>query len=243
MGSKRTREEAEFPAPTPTALSVGMGQALQWSGFNPQGLVTTTSGPFPSRANEQGFVRLDLATYNAASVTTLESEADLVRFVDQQALNAWGYDLNQANHAHQTAAINELRFVISRDGQAIGTELKWLGYDLQDGSWVHLDRQCMVPALGPDFTAPIYPCLGWVLLPGAVDEFGAAEQRFGFCTTTVPTGALANHATRAFSFVYDRYPQRSVIRRRIVTPVDPAVPPGGARTLVEGALALTYGDA
>lgn len=231
-----------MPATPTELLSVALGQALQWAGFRELSAAEAGGGPFARRANEHCFVRLDPATYSAGTVSVLSSEADLVRFVDHQDLNAWGYDLNLSGHADQTTVINELRFVISRDGEAISTELKWLGYALRENCWVHVDDHRMVPALGPDFTCPIYPCLGWVLLPGAVDEFGAAEQRFGFCTTAVPEGALANQASRGFSFVYDNYATRSVRRRRVVTLVDPARPPGDATWLVGNALALTYED-
>ncbi|MBY0363129.1 MAG: hypothetical protein K2X45_14590 [Phreatobacter sp.] len=223
-------------------MSLALAQALRWSGFRHQSPAALASGPFAVHANETVLVRLDPATYTIAFVTRLDIEADLVRFVDHQGLNAWGYDLNREGHADQTVVVNELRFVIARDDGVIATELHWHGYALEDGNWVHVDSQCTVPALGPGFTAPIYPCLGWVLLPGAIDAFGAAERRQGFCTTEVPAGAAANHATRSFSFVYDGYAQRRVIRRRIVTLVDPARPAAVARMLVGNALVPTYQD-
>lgn len=226
----------------PADLSLGLAQALQWSGFRPQSLAALSAGPFARQADEHVFIRQNPSGLAIAFVTPLDTEADLVRFIDHQGLKAWGYDLNQGNHADRTMVIDELRFVIIRDGAAITAELPWIGYVPHDGIWMDSDPRCAIPALGPDFTAPIYPCLGWVLLPSAIDEFGAAEQRSGFCTTEVPEGASANRATRNFSFVYDGYPRRTVTRRRIVTLVDPSRSPAEAVHIVQSALALTHGD-
>jgi hypothetical protein len=242
VGSRRSRKGAKASPPARAALAPGLEQALRWSGFRDLSLAERSAGPFAWPADETVFVRLDPAAYTIAFVTRLRDEADLVRFIDHQGPKVWGYDLNLNGHADRTAVVNELRFVVSRDEEAIRTELTWLGYALDEGRWLHVDRQCRVPAPGPAFTAPIYPCLGWVLLPGAADEFGAAEQRSGFCTTTVPAGSLANRATRGFSFVYEGYPERSIVRRRIVTVLDPARPPAEAPALVDAAMALTYGE-
>ncbi|MCZ8315139.1 hypothetical protein [Phreatobacter sp.] len=242
MGSRRSGGRTGPAGSAPAELPLALGRALQGCGFRQQSLAALSSGPFAPRAGDSVFVRQDPSSFAIAFVTRVDSEADLVRFVDHQGLMAWGYDLNQDNHAHQTTLIDELRFVITRYGAAIRAELPWVGYVPQDGLWLHCDRHCPIPALGPAFTAPIYPCLGWVLLPSAIDEFGAAEQRTGFCTTEVPEGASANHATRTFSFVYDGYPQRIVTRRRIVTLIDPSRSPADGVRLVDMAVAVTYGD-
>ncbi|MDP2802559.1 MAG: hypothetical protein Q8O26_11815 [Phreatobacter sp.] len=242
MCSRRSGSRTGSTGAAPADLSLALGQALLWCGFRQQSIAALSSGPFARRSGDGVFIRQDPSVFAIAFVIRLDTEADLVGFIDHQGLQAWGYDLNHHNHAHQTEVVNELHFVITRDGVAISAELPWIGYAPQAGSWLQCDPECAIPALGPAFTAPIYPCLGWVLLPSAVDEFGAAEQRSGFCTTDVPEGASANHATRAFSFVYGGYPQRIVTRRRIVTLIDPARSPTDAAHLVQKALAFTYGD-
>jgi hypothetical protein len=225
-------------------LSLTLGRALQGCGFRQLSQAAQSSGPFARQTGEDIFVRLEPSVFTIAFVSRLDTEADLVRFIDHQGLDAWGYDLNHDNHAHQTDVVNELRFVVTRHGAAISAELPWAGYALREGGcWLHCDPRCAIPALGPAFNAPIYPCLGWVLLPSAVDEFGAAEQRSGFCTTDVPAGASANRATRGFAFVYDHYLQRIVTRRRIVMVIDPSGSPADAAQLVRKAQALTYGAA
>lgn len=240
MGSRRSGTRKGPTLCAPAELSLALRQALQGCGFRQQSLAALSSGPFAHR-DDDVFTRQDPAGFAIAFVARLDTEADLVRFIDHQGLKAWGYDLSQNQHAHQTMVIDELRIVITGDGAAISAELPWSGYARQDGIWLHCDSQCSIPALGPTFTAPIYPCLGWVLLPSAIDEFGAAEQRSGFCTTEVPEGASANHATRAFSFVYDGYPVRTVTRRRTVTLIDPSRPLAEALHLVDKAVAFTYG--
>jgi len=241
LGSRRSGSRTGPTGSAPAELSLALGQALQWSGFRPPSLAALSSGPFARQAGETIFIRLEPSVFAIAFVTLVDTEADLVRFIDHQGLTAWGYDLNHDNHAHQTEVVNELRFVITRDSAAIRAELPWMGYTPQDGSWLQFEPHCAIPALGPAFTAPIYPCLGWVLLPSAADEFGAAEQRLGFCTTEVPPGASANRATRGFFFVYDNYCQRAVTRRRIVMVIEPSHPPADAAQLVQKASALTYG--
>jgi hypothetical protein len=98
-----------------------------------------------------------------------------------------------------------------------------------------------VPDLGADFTAPIYPCLGWVPLPGQNGEFGVAEQVAGFCSTVIPAGAQAIRDTRGHVFIHGGYPQRSIMRQRIIVILDPARSQSELATLVESAIALTYG--
>jgi len=241
VGSRRSGTRKGPTVSAPVDLSLALARALQGCGFRQQSLAALSSGPFAPRADDGVFIRQDPSAFAIAFVTRVVTEADLVRFIDHQGLQAWGYDLNQNQHAHQTTVIDELRFVITGYGAAIGAELPWNGYAPQDGIWLHCDSQCSVPALGPGFTAPIYPCLGWVLLPSAIDEFGAAERRAGFCTTEVPEGASANHATRTFSFVYDGYPLRTVTRRRSVTLIDPSWSPAEAMPLVARAVAVTHG--
>lgn len=241
MGARRSGGRKGSSGPASPELPLILARALQGCGFRPLSPAALSLGPFARQPGEDMFVRLEPSVFTIAFVTRVETEADLVRFLDHQGLNAWGYDLNHDNHAHETEVVNELRFVVTRDDAAIGAELPWTGYASRDGGWLHCDPRCAIPALGPAFNAPIYPCLGWVLLPSAIDEFGAAEQRSGFCTTDVPEGASANSATRGFSFVYDNYCQRAVTRRRIVMVIDPSGSPADAAQRVQKALALTYG--
>lgn len=226
-----------------TALAQGFEQTLRWSGFRPLTLAETSSGPFSRDEAERRFVRLDATTCNMAFVSGVESRAEVVRFLEHQEWNAWGYDLNLENRAHENSTINELRFVISNERDVVAAELRWLGYQLHGGSWMRSDPDCLVPSLGPDFGGEIFPCLGWVLMPGATSEFGPAEQRSGFCSTEVPAGASANQASRASRFIYDGYPQRAILRRRIITLIAPRTPPSKVAAIVEAALALTYGEA
>lgn len=241
MGSRRSGTRKGPTVSATAELSLALARALKRCGFRQQGRAALSSGPFAPPADDDVFIRQDPSGFAIAFVTRLATEADLVRFIDHQGLKAWGYDLNLDQHAHRTMVIDELRFVITGYGVAISAELPWNGYAPQDGIWRHDDRHCSIPALGPAFTAPIYPCLGWVLLPTAINEFGAAEQKSGFCTTEVPEGAIANPATRGFSFVYDGYPLRTVTRRRTVTLIDPSLSPPEALHLADKAVAVTYG--
>jgi hypothetical protein len=226
-----------------TALANGFEQALGWTGFRRLTPAEASSGPFARDASESRSVRLDAAAYNIGVVSRIESPADVVRFLEHQELNAWGYDLNLEKRADEIATVNELRFAVLHEQKAVAAELRWFGYQQQGESWIRSDSDCLVPSLGPDFGGEIFPCLGWVLMPGATSEFGPAEQRFGFCTTDIPDGALSTRDSRAYHFVYDGYPQRTITRRRIITLVDPLKPPSDVAGIVERALALTYCDA
>ncbi len=165
MGSRRSGGRAGSAGSAPAELPLALGRALQGCGFRPLSLAAQASGPFARQTGEDVFMRLEPTVFSIAFVTRADTEADLVRFIDHQGLNAWGYDLNHDNHAHQTEVVNELRFVVTRDGAAIRAELPWSGYVSRHESWLHSDPHCPIPALGPAFTAPIYPCLGWVCCP------------------------------------------------------------------------------
>ncbi len=165
-----------------------------------------------------------------------------MRFLEHQEWDSWGYDLNLGQRAHEMACIHEWRFAITGNAVALEPELEWLGYRRQGRSWLRVDSETRIPALGTGFAAPIYPCLGWVLMPGATSPFSAAEQRKGFCTTTPPDGAASQADVRGYVFVHGGYPERKVERRRIITIVDPAETIAGLPALVGSALALTSGE-
>lgn len=222
------------------ALSA-LEKALAWTGFRPLTMAEAASGPFTILAAEHRHIRLDAAACNMAFVSNLESQPEIVRFLDHCGSRAWGYDLNLQNHAHQTETVNEFHFLIASETSALITELKWLGFEQRTQGCMHVEPDCRVPDLGPDYSGEIFPCLGWVLMPGAISEFGPAEQRQGFCTCRVPTGAQSNHASRAYQFVYDGYAQREILRRRIVKIIDPTLA-ANPFMIVEEALSLVYGE-
>jgi hypothetical protein len=225
-----------------STLVDGLQQALEWSGFRRLSAAEASAGPFAFDASTWPLARLDAAALNMAYVMRLESQEAIVRFLEIQQPDAWGYDLNLENHASHILTINELRFVITPEVDAITSELRWLGYGQQGHHWVASTSNCLVPALGSDFRGEIYPCLGWVLMAGASSEFGPAEQKAGFCTKMVPDGALFQPGNRNFQFVHEGYGQRAVTRRRIITFVDPEAQPIGFKAIVEAALVRTYGE-
>lgn len=229
------------PAVNRAMLVLGsLERALQWTGFRPLSAAEAASGPFAPVTNERRHVRLDAATCNMAFVSQLESPADLVQFLDLCGSNAWGYDLNLQNHADQTETVNEFRFVIAEDAGSLAAELEWLGYRHQEQGRMHVQPDCRVPDLGPDYGGEIFPCLGWVPVPGASSEFTPAEQRQGFCSRIVPIGAESVPDVRGYHFVHGGYAQRSILRRRIIKIMDPRLVINPFE-LVEGALALAYG--
>lgn len=217
-------------------------RALQWTGFRPLTAAEIASGPFAPVAGERRHVRLDAAACNMAFVSQLESPADVVRFLDHCGSNAWGYDFNLQNHADQSRIVNEFRFVIAGETDGLAAELEWLGYRHQEQGWMHVQPDCRVPKLGPDYRGEIFPCLSWVPVPGASSEFTSAEQRPGFCSRSVPLGAVSVPDVRGYHFVHGGYAQRSILRRRIIRIMDPrhVINPF---EWVEGALALAYGAA
>jgi hypothetical protein len=223
-------------------LLSALEQALGWTGFRPLTTVEAASGPFTILAAEHRHVRLDAATCNMAFVSKLESQSDIVRFLDHCGSRAWGCDLNLQNHAHQTEVVNELHFLIATEASALIAELKWFGFEQHQQGFMHVQADCRVPDLGSGYAGEIFPCLGWVLMPGATSEFGPAEQRTGFCTSVVPAGAQANHASRAYQFVYGGYARRDILRRRIIRMIDPRLV-ANPFMIVEDALSLTYGEA
>lgn len=225
-----------------TTRADGLQQALEWSGFRRLSAAEASAGPFALDAAAWPFARLDAAALNMAYVVRLESQEAIVRFLENQQPDAWGYDLNLENHASQILTISELRFLITPEEDAITSELRWLGYEQHGHHWVASTSNCLVPALGAGFRGEIYPCLGWVLMAGASSEFGLAEKKAGFCTKVVPTGAHSQPGNRSYQFVHDGYGQRAVTRRRIITFVDPEAQPFGFAAIVEAALARTYGE-
>lgn len=223
-----------------TALADRFGQALCWTGFRPLSPAEASSGPLAQNAAQTGYVRLDANTYNCAFILDLKSEVDAIQFMEQLGLATWGYDLNLEGHAAQTELVNEAHFVLLDEHGSMLEELPRLGFRQHAGSWLRVDRDCLVPDLGPDFRGEIFPCLGWVLLPDTTSEFGPAEQRSGFCTKDVPKGAVASRDVRGYRFVHDGYPQRVIARRRIIKLIAPGTSSSDARAIVESALAQTY---
>ncbi len=114
VGSRRSGGRAGSAGSAPAELPLALGRTLQGCGFRPLSLATQASGPFARQTGEDVFIRLEPTVFSIAFVTRADTEADLVRFIDHQGLNAWGYDLNHDNHAHQTEVVNELRFVVTR---------------------------------------------------------------------------------------------------------------------------------
>lgn len=224
-----------------TDLAHEVEEALGWSGFRRLTSAEPASGPFAPRPGERRHVRLDAGACNMAFVSSLEREADAACFVEHLALKAWGYDLNLEKAADHALAVNEFCFAITHEPIFITSELQRLGCQNQDRCWMHMDRECLVPSLGPGYTGEIFPCLGWVLTPDATSEFGPAERRSGFCTKAIPSGALAAPSSRGYHFVYAGYPQRSIARLRIVIIINPATPGLSAGAIVNDALTAAYG--
>ncbi|MCU0885552.1 MAG: hypothetical protein MUC44_11530 [Beijerinckiaceae bacterium] len=221
-----------------TALADRIEQALQWTGFRQLTPAEASAGPFARDAAERRLVRLDAAACTMAFVNTVDRAVDVVRFLEHQGLDVWGFDLNLENHADRTETVIELRFAISDDHGAIITELRWLGYRQQGLCWTRRDDDCVVPALGPAFDGEIFPCLGWVLAPDASSEFGPAEQRSGFSTRVVPPGATAIDDTRGYRFVHDGYRKRGITRLRIIALIAPSTPLARAGEIVAQAQML-----
>lgn len=222
-------------------MPIALGRALGWTGFRPLTMAEAASGPFTMPEAEHRHVRLDAAACNMAFVSRLESQAEIVSFLELCGSRTWGYDLNLQNHAHQAEAVNEFHFVIAAEASMLVTELAWLGFQQKPQGHVHVQADCKVPDLGPGYSGEIFPCLGWVLTPGATSEFGPAEQRPGFCSREVPDGARASRDVRGYHFISGGYAQRDILRRRIIRIIDPRLV-ANPFIMVESALALAYDE-
>ncbi len=221
-------------------LAAKLSDRLRSSGFRLLTGAQHTIGPFAVRRGELRFVRHDGASYATASITTVESERDAVRIIEELNWDVVGYDLNMDYQAHLIETLGELRFFVGGERSSSPTELAWRGYRQAGACWVKSDKAFPIPALDPDFGGEIFPCLGWVPSPGESSEFGKADKRRGFCSKVVPENAQAIDDVRGYRFIHDGYAERSVSRRQILAFVEEHCDPA---TLVDDALALAYGDA
>ncbi len=128
-------------------------------------------------------------------VTRVETEADLVRFLDHQGLNAWGYDLNHDNHAHETEVVNELRFVVTRDDAAIAPNCRGpaMPHATEAGSTAIPDarsRRSAPPSTLPSIRALAGSCCRARSTSSAPPNSGRASARPMFRKALRPTAPL-----------------------------------------------------
>ncbi len=166
-------------------LTAGLIARLRSSGFRALTGSQLTVGPFAARRGELRFVCLESASYATAIISTLETDRDAVRVIEELNWDLVGYDLNLGYEAHLIERFNELRLFLGAEQTPSSNELTWRGYRQAGGCWVKIDEAFPIPALDDDFAGEIFPCLGWVPCPGEMAEFGTAEQRRGFCSKVV----------------------------------------------------------
>lgn len=218
-------------------------QSLARAGFRALTPAEAAAGPFAREPGETRYVWLEPFTYSIAFLNIPRGQAGILAVLETLAPAAWGYDLNLRQHAASTELIKEFRFVLTDEIEQTGHELRWLGYRQEGVFWVRHDAACPVPALAPDHAGEIFPCLGWVPVAGAASAFDPAEQRPGFCSKTIPRGALSMPDVRGYHFIYGGFAMRMLTRRRIVALLDPMNLDNDAAAIVAEALALGYGEA
>jgi hypothetical protein len=217
-------------------------QSLERVGFRALTPAEANAGPFARLPGEAGYVWLEPFTYSIAFVSAPHDHAAILAVLEQMGPAVWGYDLNLQQQASSTECVKEFRFVVAREIHPACEELRWLGYRPQGRFWTRHDDACIVPALDPDFAGDIFPCLGWVPVPGATSAFDPAEQRPGFCSRTIPRGAQSVPDVRGYHFVHGGYPVRTLARRRIITLLDPGHHDADLAAVVAEALVLGYGE-
>lgn len=226
-----------------TPLHKRLEQALERAGFSAMTPAEANAGPFARLPGETGFVWLEPFTYTVAFVTAPLDHEAILAVLELSGPAVWGYDLNLRQHAAKTELVKEFRFVVTTEIDQAGEELRWLGYRQQGAFWVRHDAACTVPALAPDHAGEIFPCLGWVPVPGATSAFDPAEQRPGFCSRNIPPGAQSVPDVRGYHFIYGGYPMKRIARRRIIALPDPPRHDADLPTLVAEAMTLGYGEA
>jgi hypothetical protein len=217
-------------------------QVLERAGFRALTPAEANAGPFARLPGETGYVWLEPFTYSVAFVTAPREQAAILAELEQLGPTVWGYDLNLRQHAASIEVVREFRFLIAKVIHQAGEELRWLGYKQRGTFWVRHDGAGTVPALDPDHAGGIFPCLGWVPVPGAASAFDPAEQRSGFCSRTIPRDAQSVPDVRGYHFVYGGYPVRTIARRRIIAFLDPEHNDRDLSAIVADALALGYGE-
>ena len=223
-----------------TPLHKRLEQALERAGFSAMTPAEANAGPFARLSGETGYVWLEPFTYSVAFVT---DHMAILAALEPLGQAIWGYDLNLRQHAASTELVKEFRFVVTTEIDQAGEELSWLGYRQQGAFWVWHDAACTVPALAPDHAGEIFPCLGWVPVPGVTSAFDPAEQRLGFCSRIIPPGAQSVPDVRGYRFIYGGYPVKRVARHRIIALLDPSHHDADLPTLVAEAVTLGYGEA